>query len=61
MNGDRKNELRRKSMLGTALLALGIVGALACVITGTVWVGAAAAVLLVPAVHMLCQVGKSLR
>ena len=61
MNGDRKNELRRKSMLGTALLALGIAGALACVITGTVWVGAVAVVLLVPAVHMLCQVGKSLR
>jgi uncharacterized membrane protein len=61
MNGDRKNELRRKSMLGTALFALGIVGAVAFVITGTIWVGAAAVVLLVPAVAMLSQVGKSLR
>ena len=61
MNGDRKNELRRKSMLGTALFALGIAGVPACVITGAVWVGAAAAALLVLAVHMLCQVGKSLR
>jgi len=61
MNVDCKNELRRKSMLGTALFGLGIVGAVAFVITGSIWVGAAAVVLLVPAVVMLSQVGKSLR
>jgi hypothetical protein len=60
MNDDRKREVRTKSMLGTVLLALGIIGTLLFVITGAVWMGAAAVALLVPGIVMLYQVGKTL-
>jgi hypothetical protein len=60
MTGGHKGQMRGKSMLGTTLFALGIVGAVLFVITGSVWVAVAAAVVLVPAVVMLYQVGKSL-
>ena len=60
MNDDRKREARGKSMLGTVLFALGILGALLFVITGSVWMGAAAVALLVPGIVMLYQVGKTL-
>jgi len=59
MNGDH-NEMRRKSMVGTVLFALGIIGIVLSVITGSVWTGVTALVLLVPGIIMLSQVGKSL-
>ena len=57
---DRKKQLRRNSMLGTVLFALGIMAIIASVVTGSVLLGAAAVVLLVPGALMLYQVGKSL-
>ena len=60
MKDDRKREVRGKSMLGTVLFTLGIIGVLLFAITGSVWMGAAAAVLLVPGIVMLYQVGKAL-
>ena len=57
---DQKAQMRKKSMLGTGLFALGIIGAIAFAVTGSVWVIGAAVVFLVPGVSMLCQVGKSL-
>ena len=60
MSDDRKAKVRGKSMLGTVLLALGIIGALLFVITGSIWVGMAAVVLLAPGIVMLYQVGKTL-
>jgi hypothetical protein len=60
MNGDRKKELRTKSMLGTLFFTLGIVGAVLFVITGSVWTGVAAVALLASGVILLYQVGKSL-
>jgi hypothetical protein len=60
MNSDQKGRMRRKSMYGTALFALGIMTAIAFVLTGSVWlVGAAVACLLLGLV-LLYQVGKSL-
>ena len=60
MNSDQKSQMRRKSMYGTALFALGIMAAIASVVTGSVWlVGAAVAFLLLGLV-LLYQVGKSL-
>jgi predicted LPLAT superfamily acyltransferase len=47
MNSDQKSQIRLKSMYGTALFALGIMAAIAYVVTGYFWlVGAAAASLL---------------
>jgi hypothetical protein len=60
MSSDGKSETRSKSMLGTALFVLGIIGAIAFAVTGSVWVAGAAVVLLVAGVLMLYQVGKSL-
>jgi hypothetical protein len=60
MNNDQKRELRRKSMQGTALLALGIVAAIAALVTGSIWLGGLAVGLLASAVVVLHQVGKSL-
>jgi general stress protein CsbA len=57
---DRKRKIRRKSMLGTVLFALGIIGAIAFAVTGSVWVVGAAVVFLVAGVLLLYQVGKSL-
>jgi len=54
------NQLRRKSMQGTLLFTLGILGAIAFAVTGSIWVAAAAAVLLLTGVLLLYQVGKSL-
>ena len=48
-------------MFGTVLFALGVMAVIASVITGSVWLGAAAVVILVPGAVMLYQVGKSLR
>ena len=60
MNGDRKRDVRGKSMLGTALFALGIVGAVVFVITGYGWVGVVAVAVFLLGVILLYQVGKSL-
>lgn len=46
-------------MLGTILFTLGIVLLVSSVITGSVWIGVAAAACLIPGVVMLSQVGKS--
>ena len=43
----RKSELRRKSMLGTALFVLDIIAAIVSAVTGSVWVIVAAVVFLV--------------
>ena len=56
----RSNQIRRKSMQGTLLFALGIIGAIVFAVTGSIWAAGAAAVLLVTAVLLLYQVGKSL-
>ena len=56
----RSNQMRRKSMQGTLLFALGIIGAIAFAVTGSIWVAVAAVVLLVAGVLLLYQVGKSL-
>lgn len=58
-NRKRKKQMRGKSMLGTILFALGIVLLVSSVITGSVWIGVAAAACLIPGVLMLYQVGKS--
>jgi hypothetical protein len=60
MSSDGESEMRRKSMQGTLLFALGISGAIVFAVTGTVWVIVAAVVFLVAGVLMLYQVGKSL-
>jgi len=52
--------MRRKSMQGTLLFALGILAAIASAVTGSIWVAAAAVVLLLTGVLLLYQVGKSL-
>ena len=54
------NQMRRKSMQGTLLFALGILAAIASAVTGSIWVAAAAVVLLLTGVLLLYQVGKSL-
>jgi hypothetical protein len=56
----RSNQIRRKSMQGTLLFALGIIGAISFAVTGSIWVAGASVVLLVTAVFLLYQVGKSL-
>ena len=60
INSDQKSHIRRKSMYGTALFALGIMAAIASVATGSVWLVGAAAAFLVLGLVLLCQVGKSL-
>jgi hypothetical protein len=60
MNSDQKSQMRRKSMYGTALFALGIVVAVASVLTGSVWLVATAVASLLLGIVLLCQVGKSL-
>ena len=52
--------MRRKSMQGTGLFALGVIAAIAYVATGSVWLAGAAVVFIVPGVVMLSRVGKSL-
>jgi hypothetical protein len=47
-------------MQGTMLFALGVIGAIAFAVTGSVWVVGAAVVFLVTGVAMLYRVGKSL-
>jgi general stress protein CsbA len=47
-------------MCGTVLFALGIIGAIASAVTGSVWVIVVAVVFLVAGVLMLYQVGKSI-
>ena len=47
-------------MCGTVLFGLGIIGAIASAVTGSVWVIVAAVAFLVAGVLMLYQVGKSL-
>jgi len=56
----RSNQMRRKSMQGTLLFALGILAAIVFAVTGSVWVACAAGLLLVIGVLLLYQVGKSL-
>ena len=47
-------------MQGTVFLALGIIGATASAVTGSIWVIVAAVIFLVAGVVLLYQVGKSL-
>jgi hypothetical protein len=60
MDSDRKNQIRRRSMIGTVLFALGIVALIASVVTGSLWLGGVAVVTVVPGAVMLYEVGKSL-
>jgi hypothetical protein len=60
MNRDQAGQIRRKSMQGIALLALGIMAAIVFAVTGSLWLIGAAVAFLVPGVVMLYQVGKSL-
>jgi hypothetical protein len=48
-------------MLATLLFALGIIAAVLAVILGSVWIAGLAAVLLIPAMIALYQVGRALR
>jgi hypothetical protein len=59
MNSDR-SRMRRMSMYGAALFALGVMTAIASVATGSVWLVGAAVILLAPGAVMLYRVGKSL-
>ena len=52
--------MRVKSMQGTVLFAIGIIGAVIFALNGSLWVGLVALVCLVPGLIMLFQVGKSL-
>lgn len=52
--------MRRKSMTGTVLFALGIITTIVFAARGSVWLVCAGIVLLVLGVIMLYQVGKSL-
>ena len=60
LDSNQKRQVRRKSMCGTVLFALGIIGAIASAVTGSIWVLVASVVFLVAGVLMLDQVGKSL-
>jgi len=60
MNSDQKSQIRLKSMYGTALFALGIMAAIAFVVTGSGWLVGAAVAFLLLALVLLYQVGKSL-
>jgi general stress protein CsbA len=60
MNSEGSSHIRRKSMYGTALFALGIAAAIAAVVTGSVWLVGAAVAFLVLGLVLLQQVGKSL-
>ena len=59
-NNDQKREMRQRSMQGTALFGLGIVAAIAAVVTREVWLAGLAAGLLLSAIIVLYKVGKSL-
>ena len=56
----RSNQIRRKSMQGTLLLAFGIIGTIVFAVTGSIWAIGVSVALLVTAVLLLYQVGKSL-
>ncbi len=60
MKGARNEELRGKSMLGTVLFALGIIGVVLFLITRSNLVAVAAVACLLPGAIMLYQVGRSL-
>ncbi len=60
LDRDQNRQVRRKSMQGTGLFALGIVGAIAFAVTGSIWVIGTAVVFSVAGVVLLYQVGKSL-
>ena len=59
-NSDRKSEMRRRSMQGTVLFAVGIIATIAAAATGSLWLVGAAVALLVPGAVMLYRVGRSL-
>jgi hypothetical protein len=60
VRGDRNNEVRRKSMLGTVLFVFGSIGVVIFLITRSNWVAVAAVACLLPGAIMLYQVGRSL-
>jgi hypothetical protein len=60
MNSDQKSLMRRKSMYGTALFALGIMAAIVSAVTGSVWLAGVAVAFLLLGLVLLYQVGKSL-
>ncbi|MGD0772883.1 MAG: hypothetical protein ABSC05_08680 [Candidatus Solibacter sp.] len=60
MNSVQKSQMRRKSMLGTVIFALGIMAVIASVATGSLWLVGAAVTVFVAGVVLLYQVGKSL-
>ena len=60
MDTDRRNQIRRRSMYGTALFVVGIIAVIASVVTHLVWLGVAGVVIVLPGAVMLYQAGKSL-
>lgn len=56
----RKAQMRRKSMLGTVLFVLGIMGVIASVAVASLWLSVGAVLILVPGAVMLYQVGRDL-
>jgi hypothetical protein len=60
MSANRNPQVKRKSMVGTALLAFGIIAGVAFLGTGSLWLVAVAALLCMTAIVLLYQVGRSL-
>jgi hypothetical protein len=60
MNSEQSSQIRRKSMYGTALFALGITALIGSAVTGWVWLVGAAVAFLVLGLVLLQNVGKSL-
>ena len=60
MDTDQRRKIRRVSMLGTAVFALGILVAIVALVNSSAWLVGAAVIFLVPGVLMLHRVGKSL-
>jgi len=59
MKSYQASQMRRRSMVGTALLALAVIAAVAFAMTSTFWLIGAAVIFLVPGVMMFYQVGIS--
>jgi hypothetical protein len=58
---DERRRVRRNSMLGVVFFFLGIIAAIAALVTASPWLAGAGAALLAPGVVMLYRAGKSLR
>jgi hypothetical protein len=60
VGANRSSQVKWKSMLGTVLLAFGIIAAVAFLVVGSLWLIGVAVLCCVIAVVLLYQVGRSL-